>query len=172
MTGAGRGPCASHPLAQTILPSPGSSDWESALPTSGRQESVHQWAPVPVNLSLYDGTGVGNHASFISTASSHDLTMHHRVNTTFDPAMGFGAGAPGLLDDLVRRIIRMGWIGGCRRKNEALMDRLRRLEEEKKAGLMVVALASAGGRGRRASAGAALGDVEEDVGGQAGQALL
>lgn len=83
MTGAGRGPCASHPLAQTILPSPGSSDSESASPTSGRQESVHQWAPVPVNLSPYDGTGVGDRASFISTASSHDLMTHHRVNTTF-----------------------------------------------------------------------------------------
>ncbi|KAF8224129.1 hypothetical protein L208DRAFT_1313053, partial [Tricholoma matsutake] len=51
-------------------------------------------------------------ASFISTASSHDQMTHHRVNMTFDPAMGFGAGAPRLLDNLVRRIIRMG----CRRR--------------------------------------------------------
>ena len=38
---------------------------------------------------------------------------------------------------------------------------------------MVVASASAGGRGRWASAGGtALGDLEEDVGGEVGQALL
>ena len=59
------------------------------------------------------------------------------------------------------------------KENEALMDRLRRLEEEKKLGPMVVASASAGGRGRGASAGGtALGDVEEDVRGEVGQALL
>ncbi|KAF8232898.1 hypothetical protein L208DRAFT_1214000, partial [Tricholoma matsutake] len=64
-----------------------------------------------------------DHAPFISTASSHDLMTHHRVNTTFDPAMGCSAGAPGLVKDYQNGLDRR-----LQEENEVLMDRLRRLE--------------------------------------------
>ncbi|KAF8238118.1 hypothetical protein L208DRAFT_1243498 [Tricholoma matsutake] len=174
--GAVRGPRASHPLAQTILPSPETSDSESASPSSGGQVPINQWVtPVPVKLSPYDGTGVGDRASFISTASSHDLTTHPRVNTSFDPAMGFGAGAPGQGVGRFNAGKLNNYLHGLNRRlqeeNEVLMDRLMRLEEEKKAGPAVAAESTArrlsGGGGRRASTGGtALGDVEEDIGGE------
>jgi hypothetical protein len=179
--GAGRGPRASHPLAQTILPSPATSDSEPASPGSGGHESVNQWVtPVPENLSPYDGTGVGDRASFISTASSHDLTTHHRVNTSFDPAMGFGAGAPGQGIGRFNAAKLNNYLHGLNRRlqeeNEELAERLRRLEDGKKAGSTVatssagentIARRLSGGRSRRASAGGTtLGDVEEDIGGE------
>lgn len=181
----GRGPRASHPLAQTIVPSPVTSDSESVSPSAeGGQETAHQWAtPVPMSLSSYDGTGVGDRASFISTASSHDLTTHHRVNTSFDPAMGFGAGAPGQGVGRFNAGKLNNYLHGLNRRlqeeNEVLVERLRRLEEEKKLGPAVAAPNSAGGSetntsrrlsgggGRRRSAGGTtLGDVEEDIGGE------
>ncbi|KAM6497248.1 hypothetical protein JOM56_007721 [Amanita muscaria] len=74
-------------------------------------------------------------ASFISTASSHDLTTHQRVNTSFDPSMGFGTGGPGnavgrfnagklnnYLHSLNRRL---------QEENEILLEKLRKLQEEK-----------------------------------------
>ncbi|KAF8630539.1 hypothetical protein AX15_002860 [Amanita polypyramis BW_CC] len=115
--------------------------------------------------------------SFISTASSHDLTTHHRINTSFDPAMGFGAGAPGhgvgrfnagklnnYLHSLNRRL---------QEENEILMEKLRRLQEEKEAFAddtnqeRLSAAFSSGGRrssaSRRISGGTVLDDVREDV---------
>lgn len=77
---------SSHPLSQAISASDASSE---KVPTPSLPP---MWA-TPANSSPYDGAG--DRASFISTASSHDLTTHQRVNTSFDPAMGFGGGAPG-----------------------------------------------------------------------------
>ncbi|KIJ96823.1 hypothetical protein K443DRAFT_48054, partial [Laccaria amethystina LaAM-08-1] len=71
-------------------------------------------------------------ASFISTASSHDLTTHHRVNTSFDPAMGFGAGAPGHSVGRSNAGKLNNYLHGLNRRlqeeNEALLARLRNLE--------------------------------------------
>ncbi|RDB15355.1 Spindle pole body protein pcp1 [Hypsizygus marmoreus] len=194
--GTGRNARASHPLAQTVLPSPGASDSDSTSPASGsgsgsapvsRRSSLGAWGatPAPSQLSPYDGAG--DRASFISTASSHDLTTHHRVNTSFDPSMGFGAAAgqgvgrfnAGKLNNYLHGLNRR-----LQEENEALMERLRKAEEEKKlysASIPVSAAAGAGngseggsgsgrrlsGGGRRASAGGTtLGNVAEDVGGE------
>ena len=111
--------------------------------------------------------------SFISTASSHDLTTHHRVNTSFDPAMGFGAGAPGHGVGRFNAGKLNTYLHGLNRRlqeeNEILMEKLRRLQEEKE-GLADVGenLAfSSGSRrtsaARRASGGTVLDDVREDV---------
>ncbi|KIL69166.1 hypothetical protein M378DRAFT_70128 [Amanita muscaria Koide BX008] len=116
-------------------------------------------------------------ASFISTASSHDLTTHQRVNTSFDPSMGFGTGGPGnavgrfnagklnnYLHSLNRRL---------QEENEILLEKLRKLQEEKE-GLanekhkenLSAAFSSESRRssiGRRISGGTVLDDVREDV---------
>jgi chromosome segregation ATPase len=183
--GATRGPRASHPLAQTVFPSPATSDSESTSPSPGGQDPVNPWAtPAPGYPSPYDGTGAGDRASFISTASSHDLTAHHRVNTSFDPAMGFGAGAPGHGVGRFNAGKLNNYLHGLNRRlqeeNEALMERLTMLEEKEKKLVPTVASPSAaagessntarrlsGGGGRRTSAGGSvLRDVEEDVGGE------
>ncbi|KAJ7105464.1 hypothetical protein C8R43DRAFT_1165567 [Mycena crocata] len=143
---------SSHPLAQTYVPSPATSDSESA---------AAPWA-TPGGSTPHDG------ASIISTASSHDLTTHHyRANASFDPVMGFG-GAQGLhgvgrfnagklntyLHGLNRRL---------QEENEALMERVRSIEEER-GGAGAGRQTSVGGAGRRSSVGGtALGNVEEDV---------
>ncbi|KAJ7504249.1 hypothetical protein B0H11DRAFT_2154471 [Mycena galericulata] len=116
----------SHPLAQTYIPSPATSDSESAVSAGGGRGAA--WGTTP---SPHDG------ASIISTASSHDLTTHHyRANASFDPVMGFGVGAQGLhgvgrfnagklntyLHGLNRRL---------QEENEALVERLRKAEEER-----------------------------------------
>ena len=116
-------------------------------------------------------------ASFISTASSHDLTTHHRVNTSFDPAMGFGAGAPGHGVGRFNAGKLNTYLHGLNRRlqeeNEILMEKLRRLQEEKE-GLADERMAenisgafSSGSRrtsaARRASGGTVLDDVREDV---------
>ncbi|KAG6841233.1 hypothetical protein C0991_000517 [Blastosporella zonata] len=173
----------SHPLSQAIIPSPGTSDSESISAASGsahisrRRQSLDQWSATPVNLSPYDGAQ--DRASFVSTASSHDLTTHHRVNTSFDPAMGFGAGAgqglgrfnAGKLNNYLHGLNRR-----LQEENEALIERLRKLDEEKKAAPvhdpLTANLAADDGRrlsggGRRVSMGATdLGNVAEDVGGE------
>ncbi|KAJ7117849.1 hypothetical protein C8R44DRAFT_832392 [Mycena epipterygia] len=148
---------SSHPLAQTFVPSPATSDTESIASGAG----AAPWATPGAGSSPHDG------ASIISTASSHDLTTHHyRANASFDPVMGFGVGAQGLhgvgrfnagklntyLHGLNRRL---------QEENEALVERLRKTEEERGASGR---RESIGGAGRRISAGGtALGDVEEDV---------
>ncbi|KAG5654174.1 hypothetical protein H0H81_006556 [Sphagnurus paluster] len=180
---------SSHPLSQAIVPSPGTSDSgsvssASASPASAagsgtgtavrRRQSLDQWTPAAPGTPVYDG------ASFVSTASSHDLTTHHRVNTSFDPAMGFGAGAgqgvgrfnAGKLNNYLHGLNRR-----LQEENEALLERLKKVEDEKKAALLavpeVVTVASAttenpsrfsGGVGRRISSGGTLGDVPEGWG--------
>ncbi|KAJ7781957.1 hypothetical protein DFH07DRAFT_1017858, partial [Mycena maculata] len=149
----------SHPLAQTYVPSPGTSDSESAAPEA--------WATPGAASGSGSGSTPHDGASIISTASSHDLTTHHyRANASFDPVMGFGVGAQGLhgvgrfnagklntyLHGLNRRL---------QEENEALVERLRRVEE---GGGHADRRASVGGVARRVSVGGtALGNVEEDV---------
>ncbi|KAG5644884.1 hypothetical protein DXG03_007525 [Asterophora parasitica] len=186
----------SHPLSQTIVPSSGTSDSESASTASvsasksasgsatsvraRRRQSMDQWAPNAGTLSPYDGAN--DRASFVSTASSHDLTTHHRVNTSFDPAMGFGAGAgqgvgrfnAGKLNNYLHGLNRR-----LQEENEALLERLKKLEEGKKAVAVSPAApvpaesttpAESGrrtsGGGKRVSLGGTLGNVAEDIGGE------
>ncbi|KAF8075138.1 hypothetical protein FPV67DRAFT_1605655 [Lyophyllum atratum] len=180
--GMNRNSRPSHPLSQTIIPSPGTSDSEpasaSAASASGsgprRRQSMDQWARTPGNMSPYDGAN--DRASFISTASSHDLTTHHRANTSFDPAMGFGAGAgqgvgrfnAGKLNNYLHGLNRR-----LQEENEALIERLRKVEEEKAAGPVTAESSpvedrrrlSGGGR-RTSTGGTMLGNVAEDVGGE------
>jgi len=115
-----------------------------------------------------------DNASFISTASSHDLTTHHRVNTSFDPAMGFGAGIPGHGVGRFNAGKLNTYLHGLNRRlqeeNEILMDKLRRVQEEKEDKKnqenLSIAFSSASRRSsaaRRASGGTVLDDVREDV---------
>ncbi|KAJ7224111.1 hypothetical protein GGX14DRAFT_548737 [Mycena pura] len=139
---------SSHPLAQTYMPSPTTSDSESG---------AAPWAtPGPASVPP-DG------ASIISTASSHDLTTHHhRANASFDPVMGFGG--PQALHGVGR--FNAGklntYLHGLNRRlqeeNEGLLERLKKLQEERGG------RDSIGGTGRRTSlGGTVLGNVEEDV---------
>ncbi|EPQ56284.1 hypothetical protein GLOTRDRAFT_115600 [Gloeophyllum trabeum ATCC 11539] len=138
----------SHPLAQGWV----------AEEASGSDEVLSQ--------SPYDSAG--ERASFISTASSHDLTTHARANTSFDPVVGLGREGHGVgrfnatklntyLHGLNRRL---------QEENEVLVQRLRQLEEERGTG----SDGGGGGSGltarrvsggRRVSAVSSLGDVSE-----------
>ena len=103
------------------------------------------------------GTESSDHASFISTASSHDLTTHHRVNTSFDPAMGFGT-APGHGVGRFNAAKLNNYLHGLNRRlqqeNEVLTERLKIIEEEKK---------EEGPSRRVSSVRMSLGNVQEDV---------
>ncbi|TFK39758.1 hypothetical protein BDQ12DRAFT_704709 [Crucibulum laeve] len=158
----------SHHLTQTYVPSPGTSESEAA----GAGGAA--WATTGSGGSPYDGAA--DRASFISTASSHDLTTHQRANTSFDPAMGFGAGATGHGVGRFNAGKLNNYLHGLNRRlqeeNEVLLERLKRLEEVKKMdGLMEPAGAGAGagsnrrqsGVSRRLSAGPVLGNVQEDM---------
>ncbi|KAG5725048.1 hypothetical protein E4T56_gene12404 [Termitomyces sp. T112] len=176
----------SHPLSQTFLPLGEGSDSDSAPATFGlgsgsglcRRQSLDQWAPTSGNLSPYDGAQ--DLISFISTASSHDLTTHHRVNTSFDPAMGFGAGAGqgharfnvGKLNNYLHGLNRR-----LQEENETLIERLRKLEDGKKVpSVSEIAAVEpelvegrrrvSGGGTRVSMGGTVLGNVVEDVGGE------
>ncbi|KAF9479579.1 hypothetical protein BDN70DRAFT_878644 [Pholiota conissans] len=152
---------SSHPLSKTMSASPDDSDEKPQT-----QSSRVMWA-TPAYSSPYDGTA---QASFISTASSHDLTTHQRVNTSFDPAMGFGAGAPGHGVGKFNAGKLNTYLHGLNRRlqeeNEVLLERLRKLDEEKKGESLTGTVEpnrrlSAGSR--RASAVGTLGDVQEDM---------
>ncbi|KAH9479344.1 hypothetical protein JR316_0007934 [Psilocybe cubensis] len=114
----------SHPLSQAVTASSGSSDG-ARNPAS--------WT-TPAQASPYDG--VADRASFISTASSHDLTTHQRANTSFDPAMGFGSGAPGHGVGRFNAGKLNTYLHGLNRRlqeeNEILIEKMRKMEEEKK----------------------------------------
>ncbi|KAF6761741.1 hypothetical protein DFP72DRAFT_629781 [Ephemerocybe angulata] len=160
----------SHPLAQAVSASPSTSDAESlAGSRSGPRPSpaMKPWS-TPIQGSPYDGAA--DKASFISTASSHDLTTHHRVNTSFDPAMGFGAAAQGHGVGRFNAGKLNNYLHGLNRRlqeeNETLLARVRRLEEDKKAdpgetGSNTSRRSS--GVHRRMSAGGALDNVQEEV---------
>jgi hypothetical protein len=143
----------SHPLAQAHIPS---TDSESE---SGVQEALPQWT-TPIS---------DDRASFISTASSHDLTTHQRANTSFDPVMGLGAQGHGVgrfnagklntyLHSLNRRL---------QEENEALVERLLKLEEDKGSPSIGRKFRFSGEASRRISLpSGGLHDVEEDVSGE------
>ncbi|KAG7445045.1 uncharacterized protein BT62DRAFT_206857 [Guyanagaster necrorhizus] len=170
----------SHPLAQAYTATTGSEDSESSSISSIAAPKVatrRASMGVALQSPAYDGSA--DRASFISTASSHDLTTHVRANTSFDPAMGFGIGAQangrfnaGKLNTYLHGLNRR-----LQEENEALIERLRRLEEGKKGGAETESPSEdgtipsdrrlSGGSSRRISAGATvLGDVQEDVGGE------
>lgn len=93
----------SHPLMQTF--------------TAGASDSESQ-------LSPHEG------ASFVSTASSHDLTTNPRANTSFDPAMGFAGGAGATRFNAAKL---NNYLHGLNRRlqeeNEVLVEKLRQYEE-------------------------------------------
>ena len=138
----------SHPLSQTISASSHGISESEASPISAVN-------PVPQALtSPNDGTS--DRASFISTVSSHDLTTHHRVNTSFDPAMGFGT-APGHGVGRFNAAKLNNYLHGLNQRlqqeNEDLTERLKILEEKKE-----------GGANRSVSSvRMSLGNVQEDV---------
>ncbi|KAI0318748.1 hypothetical protein OF83DRAFT_909610 [Amylostereum chailletii] len=124
-------------------------------------------------------------ASFVSTASSHDLTAHPRANASFDPVMGLGAGGHGIsrfnanklnsyLHGLNRRLQEesetlSGTVEMLKREtvelaeeNAALLDEMEELREQVKRG---GGRRSSGGR-RVSDMQPTLRDVEEDVGGE------
>jgi hypothetical protein len=149
-------PRLSHPLSQTI----------SAGASSGSEATSPVEAPWGTP-SPYDGTT--DKASFISTASSHDLTTHQRVNTSFDPAMGFGPGAPvGRFNANKLNTYLHGLNRRLQEENEVLVERLKELEEEKRAWVTSTNDAENSSRRpsnpsrRRSSLGTVLGDLEED----------
>ncbi len=131
-TNAGR---PSHPLAQAFTETTVSEDSESSSASSGAVPKValrRASMGAAVQSPAYDGAA--DRASFISTASSHDLTTHVRANTSFDPAMGFGVGAQangrfnaGKLNTYLHGLNRR-----LQEENEVLIERLRRLEGGKK----------------------------------------
>ena len=152
----------SHPLSQTISASSHGTSESEASPVSGGNPAP--WAPP----SPYEGTA--DRASFISTASSHDLTTHHRVNTSFDPAMGFGAGAPGHGVGRFNAAKLNNYLHGLNRRlqeeNENLIERLKAFEAKKEDGASdtVEPNRRLSGVSRRASSvGTSLGNVQEDV---------
>lgn len=152
-------PRPSHPLSQ-VTPGGALSESEAASPI---EDGPALWG----TPSPYDG--ITDKASFISTASSHDLTTHARANTSFDPAMGFGPGAPvGRFNANKLNTYLHGLNRRLQEENEVLVERLKELEEERKslgnlpAGDDSKRRVSNEGK-RRTSLGTALGDVQEDV---------
>ncbi|KAH7890884.1 hypothetical protein F5I97DRAFT_1839637 [Phlebopus sp. FC_14] len=110
--------------------------------------------------SPYDSAN--ERASFISTASSHDLTTHPRANTSYDPAMGLGErGKMGRFDAQKLNTYLHGLNRRLQEENVALVARLQKYEEVKAGPRLSIEIA---GQGRRLSAGSALGDVEEETG--------
>ena len=103
----------SHPLAQA---------WTTAdTESDGGHESQ---SDSPGDDHLQD------RASFISTASSHDLTVHARANTSFDPAMGLTAQGAGVGRFNAKKL--NSYLYGLNRRledeNRALVERITELE--------------------------------------------
>ncbi|KAG2137784.1 hypothetical protein BD769DRAFT_1384914 [Suillus cothurnatus] len=142
--GRGRGRM-SHPLAQAYIPDSASSAGDSEHPAS------------PSDIELR-----GPSASFVSTASSNDLTTHPRANTSYDPALGTGQRGVARFDAPKLNHYLHTLNSKLQEENKALVDRLRKYEEVKDADQRRLSLESMGsGKARRVSAGSALGDVEE-----------
>ncbi|KAJ3782678.1 hypothetical protein GGU10DRAFT_389676 [Lentinula aff. detonsa] len=178
---------SSHPLAHTqTFTSSSTSESEAGEETDGtvrpenNNEHVPWTTPAPAasvaHFSPYDEAAL-NGASFISTASSHDLTTHPRANTSFDPAMGFAGNAPGHGVGRFNANKLNTYLHGLNRKlqeeNEALLERNRILEEAQgKSSLASVpptpATSAIGSRrqsggSRRLSAVSNLGDLQEEA---------
>lgn len=148
-------------------------------PRPGPRRRLSQPPPQTFNQPSDSGSGSESpydygidRASFVSTASSHDLTTHARANASFDPVMGLGERGHGVgrfnakkLNDYLHGLNRR-----LQEENEMLVARLRAVEEKEAGGLPAGTPASDQGRrvsagGRRVSAGPALGlgDVAEDL---------
>jgi chromosome segregation ATPase len=168
-------PRMSHPLTQTYIPAASEASDSGGEGSLQDQVQLRPWSPQRQSQSPYES----DRASFISTASSHDLTTHHRANTSFDPVMGLGGhGGHGVGRFNAGKL--NSYLHGLNRRlqeeNEQLVDRLRRVEDEKRAigsmneSVSVMSLnVGANGGGRRASAGrrvsaggSGLGDVKEE----------
>ena len=71
-------------------------------------------------------------ASFVSTASSHDLTVHARANTSFDPAMGLNAQGAGVGRFNAKKL--NSYLYGLNKRledeNKVLVERITELEAE------------------------------------------
>ena len=71
-------------------------------------------------------------ASFVSTASSHDLTVHARANSSFDPAMGLTAQGAGVGRFNAKKL--NSYLYGLNKRledeNRALVERITELEAE------------------------------------------
>ncbi|KAH7915256.1 hypothetical protein BJ138DRAFT_1055109 [Hygrophoropsis aurantiaca] len=143
----------SHPLAQTHIPDTEASDGEAAQ-----------------SASPYDSAG--ERASFISTASSHDLAMHMRANTSYDPALGLGEhGGMSRFDLQKLNTYLHGLNHRLQDENKVLMARLDKFEAQTGEGDTKIgatdrrlSIGSAGKGRRRSAGGSPLGDVEEDEG--------
>lgn len=155
----------SHPLAEVHT---ASSETESDTSTAHQHHLRIAWTtPSAVAMPPYDGAP--DRESFISTASSHDLTTHPRANTSFDPAMGFGVGSQGVVGRFNAGKLN-SYLHGLNRRlqeeNEALMERLKLVEGEKQNAIPVSNgnRRQSGGIRRVSAGGTILADVEEDVG--------
>ncbi|KAI5120368.1 hypothetical protein M0805_006890 [Coniferiporia weirii] len=95
---------------------------------SHRLSQIHTFQPVISTNSSLPGCEVetipsGTNASFVSTASSHDLTVHHRANASFDPVtgpQGVGRFNAGKLNTYLHGLNRR-----LQEENELLVDKVR-----------------------------------------------
>ena len=116
-------------------------------------------------------------ASFVSTASSHDLTVHARANTSFDPAMGLTAQGAGVGRFNAKKL--NSYLYGLNKRledeNKALADRIAELETEARSKGTSTSPATSSsspvpgkfvnagrGRARVSVSPGGLGDVEEE----------
>jgi len=104
----------SHPLAQA---------WTATTDTES--DGGHE--------SQSDSPGydpLQDRASFVSTASSHDLTVHARANTSFDPSMGLTAQGAGVGRFNAKKL--NSYLYGLNKRledeNRALVERIAELE--------------------------------------------
>lgn len=106
-----------HPLSQAWTPSPSHLDVNSrSSPGSSSSQSPH------------------DRLSFISTASSHDLTVHPRANASFDPVTG--AKGVGRFNAAKLNTYLHGLNRRLQEENETLVSRLRMHGEEVEMGQM------------------------------------
>lgn len=164
---------SSHPLAQAHIPSasPEPQDLRSgSISPQPMSSGLHLSSlQTPTPFSPYNPSSAhdSDRASFISTASSHDLTTHTyaRANASFDPAMGFGERGAGM--DRFNQGKLISYMHGLNRRlaeeNETLVAKCIKLEDESKALAGGTSRRLSGG-GRRVSAGGSnLDDVAENV---------
>lgn len=151
----------SHPLTQA---------WTAATDTES--DGGHESQP---DSPGYDP--LQDRASFISTASSHDLTVHTRANTSFDPAMGLTAHGAGVGRFNAKKL--NSYLYGLNKRledeNKALVERIAELETEARSKGTSTSLATSStssvpgrfvnagrGRTRVSMSPGGLGDVEEE----------
>ena len=164
---------SSHPLAQAYIPtaSPEPQDLRSGIVSPQLLSSdLHPSSlQTPTPFSPYNPSSAhdSDRASFISTASSHDLTAHAyaRANASFDPAMGFGDRGIGM--DRFNQGKLISYMHGLNRRlaeeNEVLVSKCMKLEDESKAFAGVNSRRFSGGVRRLSAGGSNLDDVAENV---------